>query len=249
MKSLIMCGENFINANNTYAVSSGTGAAYLYDQKPLTQYVSSGSTDGYSETVEITFNDTSGVALSRTIDRLIFLNCNLAQFYADYWDGAAWQTIAESVFTTNTSANVYVEIATPIATTKLRITATHTIVAGQEKKIGEFKACLFMLLVRHLVSISRKDWNNGQKMRLQGGGLISYNDLSKFEADVIIDSMSLANYEIIISALRTRLWTTWILWSDFRLADVYEVKATSAVKEQLNRKTYRYTISFQASER
>lgn len=252
MKSLIVCGENFVNDQNAYVVSSGDATkAYLYDQKPASKWLSSGSSDGVAETIEIDFQDRQGNAISRTFDRLIFLACNLTRFYAEYWNGAAWVVIADSVFdagTPNASADVYVEMAASVSSTKLRITMTHTFGTG-EKWLGELKACLFSVLVRHKVDFQRENWDDGGDFRLDGGKLVTFVSTTKLEGEVALDQVTLDTYEIMAPLVDAKIFMTWILWDDFRLADIYEVAATTPLKAVVDRQMSLYTLTFTVKER
>lgn len=252
IKSLLILGENFINSQNTYTASSGAATANLYDQDQDTVWASSGSSEGATETIEVAFLSRQGVAVSRTIDRIILLNTNLSKFYFESWNGSAWVSIAESVHgtgTENADASVYVEIVTPIATTKIRLTATNTISAVAEKSVGEMKACLLMSTFRHRASLERSDWDDGQAYRLQGGSLVSFQNTQRFEASAKLYEMSLASYELIRAAIYDRAWMTWVLWEDFRRADIYEVMATEKPTEIMDRKTSLYELSFRVRER
>lgn len=251
MISLMVLGENFVNQYNTYTLTNGGGAAYLYDQKPDTQAYSTGSSEGASWQVLIEFFNRGGIATSREIDSIIMLGHNLARFKWEYWTGSAWTTISESDFTTvaNTKANNYIAMAASVTTQKLRLTATNTLTATAEKVLGEVKACLGVSAIRHLVTISRKDWDDGGSFRLVGGNLVSFHNVRKFEADVTIVQLTKTTYDLIIDLLRTRAWMTWVLWSDFDEADIYEVACADNPKEVLDRKMQLFTLTFPVRER
>jgi len=252
MKSLIILGENFVNDQNTYTVSSGDAfKSKIYDQKQSTQWITSGSAEGNIETLQVDFKDRIGDAVDRAIDRLILLNCNLAKFKIEYLSGGVWTSIAEADFTTtpNTTKDVYIEIANPITTQSLLLTATNTLLAEAEKKIGEFKACLFITDLRHRVSFNRRDWDNADSYRLQGGALVSITNVSKVEASVQIIELNLINYELIVDLISNREWMTWVLYEDFRRADIYEFKTSTPLTQNLDRRMQHYTVGFSVKER
>ncbi len=252
MNALDILGENHVNDQNDYTLGSGGPAANLYDQDPETVCESSGSSEGAAWTVLVEFNDRVGDAVARTIDRIILLGCNLSKFYFEYWSGSAWVTISESVHeagTENADADIYIEMAAPVSTTKLRLTATNTIGAVAEKQVGELKACLFMAEIAARSSIERQDWDDGDSYRLQGGALVSFQNVQKVEADVKLIDLSVTIYNAIIDAIRDRAWMTWVLWNDFQPADVFEVLATSRPNEILDRKTALYSLDFKVKER
>ncbi len=250
MQSLVVCGENFINTNCTLAVSSGdTYKERLRDNKRALQWPTVGSTEGVAATVQVDFKNRTGSAVSRTFNRIILLNHNLKNFYIEYWDGAAWQSVAESVFTTNTATDNYIVLAASISTTKLRLTATNTIGAVAEKLIGEFMACLFVAAVRHIVTLDRADWDDGGDYRLDDGTLVTYMRTTKFEAKVSLEQMSQATYLLVEPLIRTRASMVWVLHYDFSAADIFHVVATSQPETSLDPKMELYKISFQVKER
>ena len=252
MRNLIILGENFVNDQNTYTVSSGDGQkGYIYDQKRITQWESTASAEGNSETIQIDFKDRVGDVATRTIDRLIFLNCNLAKFKVEYWTGAAWALISESNFTVipNTTTEVYIEMAASVSTQKLLITMTNTIGAVADKAIGEFKACLHIVELTNKVNFQRSDWDNGGAFRLHGGSLVSFKDVSKVEASVTLNQVPLATFNLLEPLVKDRSWMTWVLFEDFRRADIYEFKAVTPLKVTFDFTISRYTMSFGVAER
>ncbi len=250
MQSLVVCGENFINANATLTVSSGsTYKDRLRDNKRALQWPSSGSSEGVSITVQVDFKNRIGSAVARTIDRIVILNHNLKNFYVEYWDGAAWQSVAESVFTVNAATDNYIVLAAPISTTKLKLTATNTIGAVAEKLIGEFMACAFVTAVRHIVTLDRSDWDDGSDYRLDDGTLVNNIRTTKFEAKVSLEQMSQATYLLVEPLIRTRASMVWVLHYDFTAADVYHLLATSQPETSLDPKMELYKMSFQVKER
>lgn len=252
MRSLILLSENYVNDLCTFTVTSGESfKSRLYDKLRDPQYTTVGSTDGATEQVTIEFVDRGGNAIARSIDRLFLQNTNLSRFYFDYWNGTTWVQIAESVFgagTENDDEDVLIEMAAPVSTTKIRLTATHTIGAAAQKLIGEIRACLYLLLLRHQVSIEREDWDDGGSYRLQGGALVTFLNVRKFDAGVEFMQVTLASYEILVPLLEQRAAMTWILWQDFRPADVFEVAAKAAPKVTLDKKMQLYDISCPVGE-
>lgn len=249
MQSLVVCGQNFIDANCTLTVTSGdTYKARLCDNKRATRYGSSGSSEGADVVVQVDFKDRVGVATSRTFDRLILLNHNLKDFYIEYWTGSAWSTIAESVFTTNTATDNYIVMAASVTTTKIRLTASNTIGAVAEKLIGELMACLFAVAVRHVVVLERSDWDDGVDYRTDDGSLVNYMRFTKLEAKASLQQMSLATYAILEPLVRERAAMVWILHYDFRAADVYHLLASAQPQVILDKKMELFTMSFPVKE-
>lgn len=250
MQSLIVCGENFVNANCSVTVTSGDAyKGRLSDNKRATRYTSNGSSEAAAVQVQVDFYDRVGVAVSRTFDRIILLNHNLKNFYVEYWNGTAWVSIAESVFTTNAETDNYIAMAAPVSATSIRLTATHTIGAAAEKLIGEFMACLFKTAVRHVVVLDRNDWDDGGSYRLDDGTLVTYMRSTKFEAEVSLQQMSQATYLILEPLIRERASMVWILHYDFSAADIYHLVATEQPKTSVDPKMELYEMTFPVKER
>jgi len=251
-RSLLIYGENFVNSQNTYTLSSGTGAEYLYDQKYDTQYSSSLSSEGTAETIQIDFNDRSGLAVSRTIDTIMLMNCNFKNFKIEYWDGASWILIPESDYTVkdNVQANLLIEMSSPISTMKIKITATHTISGENEKRLGEIKACLFILEVRSPFNFIRSDWENGGNYRLYNGTLILYTNVVKVDGSISFTYMSKEDYNKIINKIRNKEWLTIIPYYGFMPNGVYEIKASFPISgHKYDFITDRLNFSFDFKER
>lgn len=108
-----LSGDFSSNANvtdrlkNTYAITSGKG------------------TDGDSA------DFIADMQFDRVIDT-IMLKSNLKTFTIYYWDGLAWQS--KKVYSANTSEFLVIDFS-EFTTSKIKITATHTITADEEKKI------------------------------------------------------------------------------------------------------------------
>jgi len=252
MNALEILTQSYIDANSGITLGTGSGSSYLYDQRPSTQYVSAGSADGTEEAITIIFKNRSGTETSRTFDRIVLQNINLARFSCEYWNGSAWVSISESVYgagNPNADSNLYIEIATPISATRLRLLATHTIVAGQEKKVGEFKACLFVSTVRHLVRFSPEWWSDGASDRLQGGQLFAWRNVEKLEGSLTLEQVSKTTHDAIVTYLRESYIVTLVLWDDFENGDIYEVRVQpGSYGETLDRKLRRYSMTMRVQQ-
>jgi hypothetical protein len=100
------------------------------DRNKLTYAETSGEdTDGDSVDYEIDFT------YDRDVDTIV-LKSNLKTFTIYYWDGVAYQTFQS--YASNTSEFLVISL-TEQATSKIKITATHTITANEEKRIYLFE--------------------------------------------------------------------------------------------------------------
>ncbi len=130
--------KNYVNADDTFSISSGSAAwgnAYNRDKDSLWQS-SGANNDATAVQIDITFFE-GLTAINRAIDRLILVNHNLKDFIVYYWDGTTYQT-----WLTVTGEAVANSILTlPAQTTgKARIIATATQTTNAEKTIAE---CIF----------------------------------------------------------------------------------------------------------
>lgn len=138
MSEPIIYTKNYVNADDTFSISSGSPAwANAFNRDKDSYWASSGAnSDLTSVQIDITFYE-GETAIARAIDRLILINHNLKDFIVYYWDGSTYQT-----WLTVTGEAVENSIITlPTQTTlKARIIATATQVADAEKTLAE---CIF----------------------------------------------------------------------------------------------------------
>lgn len=252
MNALRLFGENFVNGDCSYTFSSGSDKqAYLYDQLPATGWDSVGSDDSTQETIEITFKNWQGAEISRTIDQIVLLNHNIKAGGADSWDGSAWQPIASATFTGNAAANTIITLAAAVATTRLRLRLDTTITANAQKTIGELKACaaIFTGSQQWLSDLRRYDEQQAGGYRLYGGALVHWREYTKFGASLMMQDVSKADRDTIMTHYAANGWLTLVVAYDHDPAAVYEVAIDSAPQEALDRKSGLYEISMELRER
>lgn len=130
----------FINRNqvelfSAITVSSGDALkAYLYDRDRGTRWISTGSTDGTTETITIEW------AAAKLIDKIVVCGHNLKQFTAQYWNGAAYVDFSTPINETTNAAINNLFTFTQVSTLKIQLTATKTHVVDAQKYIGELIA-------------------------------------------------------------------------------------------------------------
>lgn len=173
-RDMYFLSKNYLSADDTVNVSSGTLLKVrLYDQKYNLQWASASETSesDYSTYIEIIFKE-GLVAINRTIDTFILQNINLKDFKIQYFTGGSYAEISssEAIFTTNTATSKRIKLTNSITTSKIKILMKATIVANQEKKIGEFWACLETYrLVAPFTTRNRKDISQSGFNRLGDG--------------------------------------------------------------------------------
>lgn len=251
-RSLLIYGENFINDQNTYTLSSGSGEEYLYDQKYSTQCISALSFDGTEESIQIDFKDRDGDLIEREIDTLILLNCNYKNFKIEYWNGTSWVGISEADYTSkdNTKKDILLELGTCITTTGLKITASSVVDGSDEKRLGEFKACKYILEVKSPFDLTRSDWENGGSYRLYNGKLINFVYVCKADGNLSFNYLPKQDYDKIISKIKDKEWLTIVPYVGIAPEAVYEIKASSPISgHRYDWVTDRFSFSFDFKER
>jgi hypothetical protein len=108
--------ENMLDRNvNTYSITNGK------DDDTLTA----------TEEFDMKFDRTVGAFALRS---------NLKEFYLQYWDGSAWVSFSPAIsYTTNDKSFLLMVLSTNITTSKIKLVATKTITADEEKKIYQFE--------------------------------------------------------------------------------------------------------------
>ncbi len=252
MNALKIFSENFVNGDCTITANSGNATLpYIYDQKQATFYITSGSSDGVSEYVQVMFFNWQGSAIAQTFNRIILLNTNFKAITADYWDGANWQAISEASLTLSV-ANKIIEIATPISGAYgFRILCT-TVQSGTEKYLSELKICQSILTGSQLwrSDLPRNDDQRAGNFRVGDGGLTFWREWTKFGAAGTIYDLAKADHDLLFPYLKTASFITVVFYEDFDLTECYEVAIVNPPNHRLNRKTQLYDqISLELKER
>jgi hypothetical protein len=249
--------KNYLTKDCVVTVTSGdTLKAYLYDQLKTPQWISSGETaESGNYTCQITINfmadSYSPYSVNRTFDTLILINTNIKKFKLQYWNGSSFVNINETITTNNSADFIIVDFSSaPVSSEKVRLCMDSTIVAGQEKKIGElwivdYKFTLSNLLIGH----DRKDWIKEGQYRLANGTLETWQEISKFTLN-----QSLRNVE---KALRDNLKDLKEEYDNFTIYpngdewddELFLVYWRNVWTENYNPKTTLYTILFNIEEK
>lgn len=241
--------ENYVNGDCGITVETGTTEAYLYDQNQDSKYVSAGSSDAITEIITVIFKNWQGTEVSRTFDRIALLNTNFKGMTADYWDGAAWQSIAEATLTL-AAANKVIEIATPISATRFRISCTTTQVANAEKYLGELKICANVLdLGLALTTWEPSGEQKAGAYRLAGGALCAWREWTKVAGMLTIENLTKTVKDLLLPYLKASGFITLVFHDTFDVTDLYEMSIVSAPAVAIDRKAELYQLSMEMRER
>ena len=128
---------NRIEGFETITVSTGDDLkGYLYDRNFLIKWRSSSSDDTITETIEVEWGSI------KTFNRICLLGHNLKEFNIQYWDSVAGAYADFSTAIDETSeadTNSFYSFDS-VSTLKLKLSATKTQTANQQKEICEFLA-------------------------------------------------------------------------------------------------------------
>lgn len=130
---MIILKSNFFNTTTIASVTSGTDTVInMIDKVPATQYVTEGfAGDTLSTTVSIDFPST------QTVDKIVLKNHNLKDF-SIYYNNTTTNVFSTDInFSTNSEINHYFTFDTITTITNITLKLNATIIADQEKKIGE----------------------------------------------------------------------------------------------------------------
>lgn len=139
--------KNYVSADCTITVShSDASKGYLYDRDKDSKWLTSGANDdAMVASIEVVFKEGS-TAVDRTIDRLLLVNHNLANWDFYSWDGAAW--VLQASENTDSASTTYKSF-TAVTTAKVKIECDVTQVADAEKFIGEMIVAAEQMDVGH----------------------------------------------------------------------------------------------------
>ncbi len=187
MANPFFLSKNYIFGDDTVNVSSGEAAkSYIYDQNRAVQWESIGETTetGYDTSIEVIFYEGS-VATDRTIDTIVLQNINLKKFKVQYWTGAAYADIADTIIDTNADSTLRIKLSSSVTTAKIKLLMQSTIVASQEKKVGQFWAMLETFeLTEGRHNHERRDNKDGGENYLASGRMTTYTIFKKYAAKI-----------------------------------------------------------------
>jgi hypothetical protein len=171
-RDIYFLSKNYVNPDDTLNASSGALLLpRLYDQAYSMQWQSSGETaeSGYNTYIEVVFKEGSS-AVNRVIDTIVLQNINLKKFKLQYFVDDAYADIQGASFTVNAATSLRIKLAVPVTTAKIKIIIESTIVANEEKKIGELWAMLETYrLENSFTKRNRQDTFQGNFYRLGDG--------------------------------------------------------------------------------
>lgn len=206
--------KNYVNGDNLFSVTSGSGSIVnIYDRDNASQWISSGAAlDATTVQIDVTFYE--GVtAINRAIDTLILLNHNIKNFVLYYWDGTTYQTWLTK--TSETTTNTVYSLSTQTIS-KIRFEMTLTQTTNVEKAIGELILCTLQLDLG--VDLDEYDVSFRQKVKplLLGDGSFqqmlvywSPNRTEKYEAKIkmrLVPTALLASLQAIKETGNPFLW-------------------------------------------
>jgi hypothetical protein len=180
--------SNYFNTTTLCTVGSGsTTVGRLIDKNEDLQYQSSGFND---DTLGVTI--TVKYASAKNIDHIIIQNTNFKSFKVYYNSNAAntftlidGETSA-SDWTQNSTTNLFLRFAT-ISVDSISIAGTTTMIANQEKKVGE----LWTTARRHIMAYNpaAKDYRPKDDAKewiheMSNGGTVRYRISEKWQAKI-----------------------------------------------------------------
>lgn len=128
-------GPNHVDETCTFSFTSANSnlSANLYDRNRTSKLQSSGSNDATNEDWVITFPS------SKTFNRIWVDNHNIKSGNIQYWDGAAYQNFSTAAtWSANADTTSYFEFDS-VTCTQIRLRGTTTMVANDEKYVGELR--------------------------------------------------------------------------------------------------------------
>lgn len=198
------------------ATSDTANAKNILNYNKIDQWVSIGSDDTTTETIEITFDST-------TIDRLFLIDMNFKEFDVKYWDGISAYIdftnvvgldgslvggIAETVFDKDTA---YYEF-TPITTTKIQIECLKTQIVDAQKFLFNFYCTSEIGTFLGFPSIPREDTDqNSSEFTVLSGRKSILKGNSQFETTLRFRAYPYKNdYDILESLFNSQ--NPFLVW-------------------------------------
>jgi hypothetical protein len=245
MSEPIIYTKNYVNADDVFTVSHGSGAwGNAYNRDKSSQWQSTGAADDTTAVqIDITFYE-NATAISRAIDRLILINHNLKDFVIYYWDGTTYQTWL--TVTGEEVANSVITLS-PQTIAKARIIMTATQTANQDKAIGELILCQEMLNIGADLQTYDVAFREKSKTLLMGDGSIqkvlvywSPHRTEKYEAKVKFTQISQATLLALAAIKEVGLPFLWYPESEAQPDLIYYVHWANTLK-------WKYTTPYKAA--
>lgn len=135
--------KNWITGDDIFTVSHASDLIQkIYDRDNASQWISAGANDDATQiSIEIEFYEGLD-AVNRDVDTVFISNHNLKDITVQYWTGAVYATFGSASTITDDFTKI---TGTLRNTAKIKILATETQVADEEKAIGELLACALSL--------------------------------------------------------------------------------------------------------
>jgi hypothetical protein len=244
----LIYSQNWINAADTFSVSSGASSISLaYDRDKNSQYASFGAnSDSTPVTIQVNFNN-NGTTSSRTFDTLILINHNIKNYTVAWWTGSAWTTFitqtADASQAAAINASQYGNAPSALAsfsaitTTQLLFTLNTTQTANQEKMIGELVCAA--LTINPLQDLAQYEVQPRvkQKVKILGDGSVqmayvfwSPTQCQKYEATVGWKNLPYTMLTPFVTLKQTGAPFLWYPESITRPDDIYYVNWDDAIK-------------------
>jgi hypothetical protein len=259
MNGLKIFGENFVNKDCEFSITYGAELAEnLYDQKRDSQWVGLGAPETMTATIICYFKNWQGQYCSRTFDRVLLLNHNIASYQMYYWNPElpGWSIIPEGSITPfvdpyNSAANTLVEIATPITSTAFRIKANTAIDGLSDKAIGELKVCQSIFTGSQLWSTQFQEGGESRSgsFYTKSGELVSWCDYSKAKGSLSISNVSASDLATFRPYLKPATPLTLVLADDFDLSNAWEMFVEGNPSVLLDRKSQVYDVGLELKEK
>lgn len=220
---MIFSRQTYFNTTTIVFVDSGTATvANLIDRKASTQYETIGFDDDLTTAAIILSFDAT-----QSISNIILLNHNVADLAITYDTNTALTTISS-----NLDASLYISFPT-ITTDKINLFLAGTIIADEEKKIGEFivSDLLYDFATDRLPAADNynPEINKRQAVqRMSDGGVTLYNIAEKFKTKIGLDFVPTATEISLKSVFDNVLPVNFIPFETTSSwnGDIYEVNWT-----------------------
>lgn len=123
-----------VTVGNLTASTGNSVVGLIKDRNLNSRWVSVGSNDTITETITAIW--TAAV----TINYISLRNMNLETYTVQYWTGAAYADFSTPINETTNTSTARLHGFNTVSTTRIRLTATTTIIPNDEKRIGELMA-------------------------------------------------------------------------------------------------------------
>jgi hypothetical protein len=171
-------------------------------------------------TFAFNFKDYFGQYIGRTIDTIVFQNCNIKDIGIYYYPGSS--PIQVYSLSNNSSSDIILNIQ-EISTSRIEFRITNVFGGYNGIQIGQLRILDHILDLNATTDSSIEFDSQENSLRSYNGRVYAWLDYAKWACNIKANAVSKEQYNILCSEIVKEKFLTIIPWQDFEIKDVYQI--------------------------